>query len=305
MITVLGSVNIDLIATVERLPSPGETVAGDSFSTAAGGKGANQALAARRAGSEVRMAGAVGRDPFAEPALALLKEAGVDCSAVRAVDRPTGTALILVDATGENIITVVAGANGALGPEDARKAVGAMAAGDILLMQMEVPERVVEAALLAARERSVKTLLNVAPLTRAARRLAGLADIVVANETEFAGLAGMQSTASPEDREQALMRLHRESGQAIVVTLGSEGAVAVSDGRLLRVAALDIVPVDTVGAGDTFCGFLASGIDEGLSLETALARASTAASLACLSAGAQPSIPCLAEVAKRLALRGD
>lgn len=299
MITVLGSINMDLIATVERLPKPGETVVGDSFATAPGGKGANQALAAARAGAVVHIAGAVGRDTFAEPALGLLREAGADCTSVRAVDRPTGTALIVVDEAGENMITIIAGANGALGPEDARRAVGAMAEGDTLLLQLEIPERAVESALLAARERRVTTILNVAPLTRAAARLARLADIVIANEAEFAGLAGLDAS-SDDERERHLMRLHEDRGQTFVVTLGARGAIAACDGRLVRVAALSIVTVDTVGAGDTFCGYLAAGLDRGLRLDATLARAAAAASLACLDPGAQPSIPTAAEVDARL-----
>ena len=296
MITVFGSINMDLIATTDRLPQPGETVSGSQFATAAGGKGANQALAARRAGSAVRMAGAVGEDGFAVPALALLDEAGVDLSGVARVAEPTGTALILVGGTGENMIAVVPGANGTVSRTDAQAAVAAMAPGDILMLQLEIPADAVEAALESARARGVMTIINTAPLTADAVRLARLADIVVANETEFALLLGREIN-DHQARVEALRQLHRETGQTIVVTLGADGVVAVRDGALTTAEGLEIVPVDTVGAGDTFCGYLAAGLDQGLSFADALRRAAVAGSLACLARGAQPSIPLVDAVA--------
>ncbi len=153
MITVFGSINMDLIATTDRLPKPGETVAGNGFATAAGGKGANQALAAQRAGRVVHMVGAVGKDDFAAPALALLDQAGTQLSGVKHVDGPTGTALILVGGDGENMIAVVPGANGTLTAADADRALDAMREGDILVLQLEVPGSAVEHALAAARRK--------------------------------------------------------------------------------------------------------------------------------------------------------
>lgn len=299
MITVFGSINMDLIATTPRLPKPGETVAGSAFSTAAGGKGANQALAARRAGSIVRMVGAVGRDEFAGPALALLDEAGTDLSTVRRVDGPTGIALILVGGDGENMITVVSGANGTVGEHEATAAVGAMQAGDFLMLQLEVPAASVERALVDARTRGIATILNIAPLTADAARLGRMADIVIANETEFERLAGRDDLNAAE-REQTLMRLHKETGQTLIVTLGADGVIAARDSNLYRTMGLAIEPVDTVGAGDTFCGYLAASLDQGIVFEQALRRAAVAGSLACLKAGAQPSIPTLDEVERRV-----
>ncbi|MDP2732108.1 MAG: PfkB family carbohydrate kinase, partial [Hoeflea sp.] len=193
MITVVGSVNMDLIATTERLPGPGETVTGSDFSTAPGGKGANQALAARRAGASVNMCGAVGDDAFAAEALALLDDAGADLSAVRRLEGPTGTAMILVGGDGENMIVVIAGANGKVTAQDAEQAVAQMSEGDTLLLQMEIPEAGIEAALRAARAKGVRSILNIAPLTDAVEILAPLADIVIANETEFALLSGRRA----------------------------------------------------------------------------------------------------------------
>ncbi|TIX92160.1 ribokinase [Rhizobium sp. P44RR-XXIV] len=299
MITIFGSINMDLIATTDRLPKPGETVAGNGFSTAAGGKGANQALAARRAGATVRMSGAVGNDGFAAPALELLDAAGTDLSTTRRVSQPTGTALILVGGDGENMIAVVPGANGTNTAEDAAAAVAALNSGDTLMLQFEIPVDAVETALNAAKAKGVRTVLNLAPLIPEAERLGRLADIVIANETEFERLAG-QDNMSAAERETALVRLHGETGQTLIVTLGGDGVIAIRDGELSSAKGLVIEPVDTVGAGDTFCGYFAASLDEGLDFHASLRRAAVAGSLACLKAGAQPSIPVASEVAERL-----
>ena len=299
MITVFGSINMDLIATTERLPKPGETVAGSSFSTAAGGKGANQALAATRGGAAVRMVGAVGSDAFADEALGLLKAAGTDLASVKVVDTPTGTAHIIVGGDGENVIVVVAGANGEVTADDAEHAVATMAPGDILMLQLEIPADAVEAALKAARARGIQSVINLAPLTPDARRLGAMADVLIANETEFELFADRTGLTSSE-REEAMLALHAASGQTLIVTLGADGVVAIRDGEITRAAGLSIEPVDTVGAGDTFCGYLAASLDAGLAFTDALRRAAVAGSLACLKRGAQPAIPVAVEVAGKL-----
>ncbi|WEX77802.1 ribokinase [Sinorhizobium numidicum] len=299
MITVFGSINMDLIATTARLPKPGETVAGTGFSTAAGGKGANQALAARRAGASVHMAGAVGSDSFAESALALLKEAGTDLGLTKTVDEPTGTAHIIVGGDGENVIVVVASANATVSESDAASAIAGMSPGDTLMLQLEIPAASVEKALVEAKRKGIRSIVNIAPLTAEAARLGRMADIVIANETEFELLAGKSDIAGAE-REAAMRRLHGETGQTVIVTLGAEGVVAVHEGEVHRAKGLTIEPVDTVGAGDTFCGYLAASLDMGLSFADALRRAAVAGSLACLKPGAQPSIPLASEVATHL-----
>lgn len=299
MITVLGSINMDLIANVTRLPKPGETVAGNSFVTAPGGKGANQALAARRAGAAVTMAGACGEDEFAVPALTYLRYDGVNLERVKSASTATGVALIFVGGDGENVIAIVPGANAKVSVEDAKAAVAAMNRGDILMLQMEIPPEVIEAGLRAAREKGVVTVVNIAPLTADARRLAGLADIVIANETEFELFAG-KSGLDDEAREAEMLKINRDARQTIIVTLGADGVVAARDGQILRARSLDIEPVDTVGAGDTFCGYFAAGLDRGMKFEAALTRAAIAGSLACMKPGAQPSIPFAADVDARL-----
>lgn len=299
MITVFGSINMDLIASVTRLPNPGETVTGDHFVTAPGGKGANQALAARRAGATVNMAGACGEDEFAVPALTYLRFDGVSLDRVKSASAATGVALIFVGPDGENVIAIVAGANGTVTPEDAKAVVSGMKRGDTLMLQMEIPAAAIEAALRAAREKGVTSVVNIAPITPDAPRLAQMADIVIANESEFELFCG-KSGLGAEARETEMMRLNRDQKQTIIVTLGADGVVAVRNGALHKAKGLVIEPVDTVGAGDTFCGYLAAGLDQGLKFDLALRRAAIAGSLACLKAGAQPSIPVQAEVEKHL-----
>ncbi|WP_269930732.1 ribokinase [Aminobacter sp. HY435] len=297
MITVVGSINLDLIATVGRLPGPGETVPGGDFKSAPGGKGANQALAAARAGAKVRMVGAVGKDAFAGEALAYLKDAGVDLSGVAEMHAATGIALILVGSDGENMIAVVPGANGTVVPGDLAKA--RFAKGDVVLLQHEIPLPTVDAALAAARKAGATTLLNTAPFRAEAASLVGKADYVVANETEFDLYAGALELPAGE-RSERMLEFARRTGATVIVTLGGEGVIAAKGVDLVQVAALKIKPVDTVGAGDTFCGYLAAGLSAGLDLEQALARAAAAGSLACLKPGAQPAIPLAAEVDETL-----
>ena len=299
MITVLGSINMDLIANVSRLPKPGETVTGDNFVTAPGGKGANQALAARRAGADVVMAGAVGEDEFAVPALTYLRYDGVDLNRVKGAIKATGVALIFVGDDGENVIAIVAGANGTVTADEARAAVAGMKRGDTLMVQMEIPADAIAAGLAAAKEKGVTSVVNVAPFTPDARRLAETADVVIANETEFELFCGKRALDA-EAREAEMVRINRETKQTLIVTLGADGAVAVRDGNLHRAKGLKIEPVDTVGAGDTFCGYFAAALDRGLKFEVALRRAAIAGSLACMKAGAQPSIPFDRDVRKHL-----
>lgn len=293
MIIIVGSINLDLIGNVDRLPAPGETVPGETFQTAPGGKGANQALAARRAGAAVQMIGAVGGDAFADEALELLAEAGVDLSAVRQSRAATGVALILVGDDGENMIAVIAGANGTVVSGDVEAAV--IDPGDVVLLQQEVPREAVTAALAAARQAGATSILNTAPWRDGWAGLIGQADIVVANETEF-DLAAAALKLTGDDREEQMAAFTAETGRIIVVTLGADGAMAATGEGLLRVAAPKITPVDTVGAGDTFCGYLAAGLTDGLTLHDAMTRAARAGALACLKPGAQPAIPNAGEV---------
>ncbi|HEY4202970.1 MAG TPA: ribokinase [Devosiaceae bacterium] len=296
MITVFGSCGLDVIANVPRLPVPGETVLGGVFAMSPGGKGANQAMAVKRAGAAVRFVGAVGRDDFADKALAMLKAEGVDVSGTRVTDAATQVASIFVDEKGENVIAVLPGANATVSVADADLALAGLGAGDFVMLQQEITQAATERALDLCRERRITSILNTAPLLDDTPRLAPRASILVANETEFARLCGGRT--EPLD---GLMRdWARANGQTLIVTLGAEGARAATPTELFSVKALPVVPVDTVGAGDTFCGYLVAGLGAGLDLPTAMRRAATAASLACLKPGAQPAIPLAGEVDRAL-----
>ena len=278
MIVVFGSVNVDLIVPVPRLPRPGETVLGNDYALLPGGKGANQALAARRAGAEVVLAGAVGGDSFAGIALDLLRRANVDTRLVRIVEQPTGCAAIMVSSAAENMIAVAPGANSSTRSDQVPDEL--LGAGTTLVTQMEVPPS--ETALLIRRQRARGgySLLNLAPALPVDTALLEEIDLVVANEGEAAAMG-----SSPE-------RLAERLRHGLVVTRGAAGAVALlREGTRIEVPALAIEPTDTTGAGDTFVGVLAAALDLGAPLKTALRRASAAAGLACLARGAQTAMP--------------
>lgn len=274
-VITVGSVNLDLVAACEKLPAPGETVTGARFAQYPGGKGANQALAARRLGAEVAMIARVGEDAYAEAALALLREDGVDLSRTSTHrGEPTGIALIAVDAEGENQIVVASGANGALSPGDVEGAGPA----DAVLCQLEVPLGAVETA------SQIKTKLfavNLAPALPVPVGLLERADLLIVNEVEaeFYGDA-----------------LHRGPG-LVALTLGRQGAILYRAGEEVARMPVYAVPViDTTGAGDTFCGALATALAEGMEEGEALRFASGAAALAVTKEGAQPSLPWRSEV---------
>lgn len=278
MIVIFGSINVDLIVPVPRLPRPGETVLGGDYALLPGGKGANQALAARRAGAEVVLAGAVGSDPFADIALDLLRGAGVDTRFVRVVEQPTGCAAIMVSSEGENAIAVAPGAN--LSARSGQVPDELLGAGTTLVTQLEVPPSETALLIRRLRARGGYSLLNLAPALPTDVALLDDIDLAVANEGEVA--------ATGQEPEQ----LARCLRQGLVVTRGAVGALAIlRDGVRIEVPALAIEAVDTTGAGDTFVGVLAAALDLGSTLEAGLLRASAAAALACLARGAQTAMP--------------
>ena len=278
MLLVFGSINIDLLVPVPGLPRPGETVLGGDYRLLPGGKGANQALAACRAGASVMMAGAVGKDAFAAAALDLLRRDGVDLALVRQVHRPTGCAAIMVDESGENLIAVASGANADVTAEMVPDQ--ALAPGTIVLCQMEVPAAETAGLIRRAARRGARSILNLAPVLPIEPSLFDDLDLLVANEAEAATLGG--------DAAAVARRLR----QGFVVTRGAAGSTAfLRDGRRLEIPVLAIDAVDTTGAGDTFVGVLAAGLDQDMALEPALRRASAAAGLACIAHGAQTAMP--------------
>jgi ribokinase len=275
---VFGSINVDLVVPVPALPRPGETVLGGDYALLPGGKGANQALAARRAGAEVALAGAVGADSFAAVALDPLRRAGVDLAAVRVADRPTGVAAIMVGAEGENLIAVASGANRAARAADIPDQL--LGPATLLVVQLEVPPAETAAAIGRARAAGGRVLLNLAPAVPLDPALFAEIDLVVANRGEAAALGAEPAAVA------------RRLRQGLVVTGGAEGAAAwLADGGRLTVPALPVEPVDTTGAGDTFVGVLAAALDEGRPLARALRRATAAAGLSCLGRGAQAAMP--------------
>jgi ribokinase len=278
MIVIFGSINVDLTVPVPRLPQPGETVLGGEYALLPGGKGANQALAALRAGAEVVLAGAVGADSFAGIALDLLRREGVDTRLVQVLEQPTGCAAIMVSNDGENTIAVAPGANAKARSDQVPDDL--LGANTTLVAQMEVPPN--ETALLIRRLRACggRSVLNLAPALPIDVGLFEEIDILVANEGEAA--------ATGLDHRRLAYRLR----QGLVVTRGAAGATAIlRNGNTIEVPALKIEPVDTTGAGDTFVGVLAAALDLGSTLETALRRASAAAGLACMARGAQTAMP--------------
>jgi ribokinase len=278
MIVVFGSINVDVLVPVPHLPVPGETVLGADYRIAPGGKGANQALAARRAGAAVTMAGAVGNDAFAAIGLDLLRRDEVDLSLVATVERPTACAVIAVDPAGENLIAVASSAN--LLPRAAQVPDRLLGPDTVLVLQREVPDVENAALIHRARARGARIILSLAPAGPIAPARLEDIDVLIANVGEAATLGG----DAPD--------IGRRLRQALVVTRGAEGATAfLADGGEITVPALAIEPVDTTGAGDTFAGVLAAGIDDGLALDQSLRRASAAAALACLALGAQQAMP--------------
>jgi ribokinase len=290
MILVAGSANLDFVVRAGHIPAPGETVLGREFKTFPGGKGANQAVASARAGgAPTAMLLALGNDAFATPLEQSLREAGVQLHIKRMADQPTGTAFICVSDDAENAITVAPGANNALLAQD----LVALDGFSHLLMQLETPLASVMAYAIAARQHGVKVVLNAAPAQRLPDGLLALIDVLIVNEGELAVMAHHGGNI-----EQDLARI---AVPCVIVTLGSQGALARLDGQLMRQAAFPVKPVDTTGAGDSFCGVLVAALSQGQTLAQALRQASAAGALACTRPGAQSSIPTHDEVQAFLA----
>ncbi|WP_296611847.1 ribokinase [Sphingomonas sp.] len=283
-VLIAGSANADFVVRAGRIPAAGETVLGGDLAIFPGGKGANQAVAAARAGGvATRMVAAMGDDDPARLIAASLADAGVALD-IRRSARSTGAALITVSDAGENAITVAPGANSDLGPDDLPDLDGIA----WLVMQLETPLDTVSAFARAARDRGVKVLLNAAPARALPAGLLAVVDLLVVNEDELGMLAGTQGSLAEQ--------LARTGVGITVVTLGGRGACARVGQDYVLQPAFAVTPVDTTAAGDTFCGVLAAGLAEGLDLPAALARAAAAGALATTKAGAQSSIPSRAEM---------
>ncbi|WP_460524036.1 ribokinase [Flindersiella endophytica] len=288
-VCVFGSANMDLVVYADRAPGMGETVAGKRFVTIAGGKGANQAIAAARAGGRVAMVGAVGHDPYGDDLLAVLSDAGVDVSGVARVSEATGTAHIVVDTSGDNSIIVVPGANGSLASVPPALSAALDGAG-ALLMQLEIPlEAVTEAAELA-RAKGVRVVLTPAPARELPGELLDCVDLLLPNEHEAKLLTGASSV---EEAASALL----ERVTDVVVTLGGRGSLwAARSGERVEVPSAKVEVRDTTAAGDTFAGALAVALGEGRPMPDALRWATAAAGVSVQREGASPSMPSRPEI---------
>lgn len=288
-VVVVGSANMDLVAYAARLPDVGETVTGRAYETIPGGKGANQAIAASRAGASVRMVGAVGTDAFGDQVLETLGTAGVDCAAMRRVPGATGTAHISVDDHGQNTIVVVPGANGSvtsLSAEERELVRGA----SVVLLQLELPLPVVVQAARVGREAGAEVVLTPAPVRDLPDELYAAVDVLLPNAGEARRLAG------EHDVDAAVKALLRRV-PVVVVTLGADGCVLrTRSGGELALPALEVPVVDTTAAGDTFAGALAVARAEGADWDAALRRANAAAAISVGRRGASTSAPTRAEI---------
>jgi ribokinase len=293
MLLVFGSLNVDMLFKVHALPRPGETVLCPGYELAAGGKGANQAAAAAKAGARVRMIGHLGDDDFGRFARDTLQAAGVDCSGVRPSSKGTGIAVIGIDRTGENQIIVASGAN--LDTRASQVDDAELSSEVTLLCQNEIAPEATFGLVGRARARGACTILNLAPAAPVPAAVLEALDVLVVNEIEAA--TACEAAGEPADMARALAGRH---GLTCVVTLGAQGAIAVGRGQAWRIGALAVEPVDTTGAGDAFSGVLAAELDRATSLPDALRRASIAAGLACTRVGAQTSQPTQVEIEARL-----
>ena len=297
-VVVLGSFMMDLVIRAPRRPRPGETLVGTSLEEYFGGKGCNQAVAAARAGASTAMVGRLGDDDYGRRFLDLLRREGIDADGV--ITDPTegtGVGAPLVEDSGDNSIVIIPRANAQVGPADVEAAARVIAGAKVLLLQLELPVAAVVAAARCARAAGVTIVLNPAPAAADLSAFEGLVDVLVPNEGEAAMLTGL------DDPLAAARELQRRFGCAVLVTLGEQGSLVLqADGTHEVLAAHQVLAVDTVGAGDAYCGSLGARLAAGDPLLEAARYAGAAASLSVTRPGAEPSIPTAAEV---LAVLGE
>jgi ribokinase len=292
----VGSANVDVTVALARLPGPGETVTDGTLLVARGGKGANQAVAARRLGAEVRLVGCVGDDASGREVRQALAAEGIGVQTLLTTTAAaTGTALIVVDAQGRNQIAVAPGANRALTVADVDRCRADFAWAEVVVCSLEVPLAAAARALQHASRQGVRTILNPAPLPDRGLDFLALADYVTPNETEAARLTAVAVT-DLEAAARAAAAIRALGTRHAILTLGERGALADGPGGPLHAAAVAVAVVDTTGAGDAFNGALAVALAERRPLADALRFANVTAALACTRRGAQPSMPSRAEV---------
>jgi ribokinase len=302
-IVVVGSSNTDMILQMEHIPRPGETILGGRFSMAAGGKGANQAVAAARAGGQVTFLARVGRDMFGRQAIEGFRRDGIDVRhVIEDEEAPSGVALIFVAASGENSIGVASGANLRLSPADVERVAEMIASADVLVMQLETPLETVRAAAQIAAAHHVPVVLNPAPAQPLDNQLLRLITVLTPNESEAELLTGLR-VADETTASQAAGQLRAKGVGQVIVTLGARGALVSAAEFTGHVPAFAVKPVDTTAAGDVFNGALAVAMSEGESLEQSVRFASAAAALSVTRLGAQPSAPRREEIESMLVSR--
>ena len=289
-IVVVGSSNTDMIIKLSRIPQPGETLLGGQFVMAAGGKGANQAVAAARAGGDVTFVARVGKDMFGEQAVAGLIQQGINVDHVHSDESPSGVALIFVAKNGENSIAVGSGANANLTPADVRQAKYAFASADAVILQLETPLDTVQAAADLAASNGALVVLNPAPAQPLPDKLLKKISILTPNETETELLTGVHVSDEASCRRAADFLLHKGVAN-VIITLGSRGAFVATPTSSQLVPGFEVQPVDATAAGDTFNGALAVAIAEGKAMIDAVHFANAAAAISVTTMGAQPSTP--------------
>lgn len=290
-IVVLGSTNTDMVVKAARIPKPGETILGGDFLMNPGGKGANQAVAAARLGGSVLFVAKVGDDLFGRETKALLAKEKIDTSCLFTdAKKPSGVALIMVDAKGENCISVASGANGTLSPSDIAAARTKIEGAALLLMQLETPVDTILTAARWAAAKGVPVILNPAPACELPKELFPCLTVITPNETEAQGMTGVAVTDSASAKRAADI-LHKMGVKQVIITLGAKGAF-ISDGTLAEIIpSKRVKAVDTTGAGDTFNGALAVALSEGKPLAEAVRFSASAAAISVTRLGAQSSIP--------------
>lgn len=305
-IVVVGSLNMDLVVRIPKIPSPGETLLGGVFKTFPGGKGANQAVAAARLGASVVMIGCIGDDAFGREMRETLVSEKIDTTHVLVHPQSTtGVALIQVDAAGQNSIAVASGANFELTAGDVEKALQSIGQFDVLVMPLETPLETIYAAARIASLRGAKVLLNPAPAQVLQQDLLKFVDILLPNEYEAALMAGFSSLQSAADVRIAAEKLRSFGVKNLIVTMGSRGAMLFGQDVELQLPACSVQAVDTTAAGDCFVGALAVGLCEGKSLTAAAEFAIAAAAISVTREGAQPSLPRREEVIRFMNERNE
>ncbi|TXU03490.1 ribokinase [Enterobacter hormaechei] len=303
-LVVLGSINADHILNLETFPTPGETVTGNQYQVAFGGKGANQAVAAGRSGANIAFIACTGDDDTGERVRKQLASDNIDIAPVSVVaGESTGVALIFVNAEGENVIGIHAGANAALTTERVEAQRGIIAGAEALLMQLESPVESVLAAAKIAHENHTSVVLNPAPARVLSDELLALVDIITPNETEAEKLTGIR-VENDDDAARAARALHDKGIGTVIITLGSRGVWASVNGEGRRVPGFKVKAIDTIAAGDTFNGALVTALLEGKAMDDAIRFAHAAAAIAVTRKGAQPSVPWRKEIDEFLSQQG-